>query len=486
MATMQKIKNHAEELASQIRDGSFKAVDAVESSLDKIQKKNSALNAIISTLNERALDRAQQIDKATTRNGKLFGVPVVVKDNFCVEGSQTTAGSKILKGFVSNYSATVIERLEAQGAVVIAKANMDEFAMGSSNENSAYGAVKNPWNEACVPGGSSGGSAAAVASEMAPIALGTDTGGSIRLPAHYCGVYGLKPTYGRVSRYGIVAFASSLDQAGPMARSVRDLSLAYDSVAGFDHKDSTTYTETAVDTYSKLTSNIKGKRIGVVTSHIENVDQNNKELITKAIDTLKSLGATVVEIDLPYTENSISVYYMIATSEASSNLARYDGIRYGVRAEGATLDELYENSRGLGFGPEVKRRIMLGTYALSSGYYDAYYKKACQVRRLIKNGFQAAFEKCDLIVGPVATSSAFKLTERSQDPLKMYLNDIYTTSINLAGLPALSAPIGIQKDGLPVGLHLIAKAYDEQVLLNVALSLEEALPGFERTAGVRG
>lgn len=406
----------------------------------------------------------------------LFGVPIALKDNLCTEGLRTTAGSKILNNFIPPYTATLVRRLEEAGALIVGKANMDEFAMGSSTETSAYGVTRNPWNPEYVPGGSSGGSAAAVAGDLAMAAIGTDTGGSIRQPASFCGIVGLKPTYGRVSRYGIVAFASSLDQAGPLTLNVEDAALMLEVISGHDVRDATSSQRKVPSWQKSISQDLKGVRVGLPREYFgEGVDPEVQKCVQAGLGALKDAGAITVEVDLPLTWASISTYYLVATSEASSNLARFDGIRYGFRAPAGDLEELYRKSRGEGFGSEVKRRIMLGTYALSSGYYDAYYKKACQVRRLIQNDFDRAFQKCDLIAGPVATTPAFRLGERLQDPLKMYLNDIFTTSVNLAGLPGISVPAGFSQEKLPIGIQLIAPAFEEQRLFNAGFAIEKRL-----------
>lgn len=464
-------------LRDKISRRELSATEVVSSFLERTEKTNSKINAMVEK-NPKALERAEWIDKEIKNNrspGPLAGIPVAVKDNYCTDGIRTTASSKILKNFVPPYSATVVEKLERAGAIVIGKANCDEFAMGSTNENSAFGNVKNPWNLDYVPGGSSGGSAAAVAAGMAPVGLGTDTGGSIRLPSSYCSLVGIKPTYGRVSRYGIVAFSSSLDQAGPMARTVKDCALVLEHMSGWDVKDSTSSEKKVPQWFTDTKSDVSKMTIGLPREYfVEGVDKEIKTCVEKVIDSLKSKGAKFVDVTLPLTKHSVSTYYIVATSEASSNLARYDGVRYGHRAESTDLDELYKKSRGEGFGEEVKRRIMIGTFALSSGYYDAYYKKACQIRRLIQNDFKSAFSKCDVILGPVSTSPVFKIGEKVHDPLKMYLNDIFTTSVNLAGLPGMSVPAGFDSKGMPIGVQIIGSAFEEQKMFDVALAVEES------------
>ncbi|KAA3627427.1 MAG: Asp-tRNA(Asn)/Glu-tRNA(Gln) amidotransferase subunit GatA, partial [Proteobacteria bacterium] len=400
----------------------------------------------------------------------LCGLPIAHKDIFCTKGLRTSCGSRILDSFVSPYDATVVERLAAQGAVTLGKTNMDEFAMGSSNETSWYGPVANPWNKSRVPGGSSGGSAAAVAARLAPAATGTDTGGSIRQPAAFCGLTGLKPSYGRVSRYGMIAFASSLDQAGPLAQSAADAALLFDAMAGFDSRDSTSLARDVTPAAASLEETLDGLRVGLPGEFFDTgVDSEVAAAVEAAISRLTELGATTVEISLPNSAAGIPCYYVIAPAEASSNLARFDGVRYGYRAENPVdLIDLYERSRSEGFGAEVKRRIMIGTYALSSGYYDAYYLKAQKIRQLIAQDFRAAFEKCDVVIGPTTPTTAFALGEKTDDPVSMYLNDIFTNTVNLAGLPGLSLPVGFDRQGLPIGMQLIGPYFEEAKLLNVA------------------
>lgn len=476
---MQLLTGSLTEIRNAIQSGAVKSADIVLASLEKAKKFNPELNCFIS-LDEKALDRAKAIDVAIAQKksvGFLAGVPIAIKDNYCTKGLRTTAASKILGNFIPPYSATVVERLEAQGAIVIGKTNLDEFAMGSTNENSFFGPVKNPLNKDYVPGGSSGGSAAAVAAQIVAGATGSDTGGSIRLPAHYCGITGMKPTYGRVSRYGIVAFASSLDQAGPMGVTVNDCALMLQGMAGFDPKDSTT-SEKAVPNWSaNIRKDLNGLRVGLPKQFFVEggMDPQIQSVVMNAKAQLKDMGVTFVDIELPLNQYAVAVYYIICTSEASSNLARYDGVKYGYRNEQADLEDMYCKTRGEGFGTEVKRRIMIGTYALSSGYYDAYYRKACQVRRLIQKDYFTAFNKCDVIFGPVSTSAAFRMGEKKGDPLKMYLNDIYTTSVNLAGLPGMSVPAGFTAEGLPVGVQFIAPQFAEQTLFDVGQHLENSL-----------
>lgn len=465
------------EIVEAIKTKKTSAKEVMSYFLEKSKKQNDQLNALV-TYNEKALEQAEEVDQKIAKGeklGSLAGIPVVVKDLLCTKGIKTTAASKILENFIPPYSASVVESLEREGAIIMAKANLDEFAMGSSNENSCFGATKNPWNTDYVPGGSSGGSAVAVATRMAPLSIGTDTGGSIRQPANFCNVVGMKPTYGRVSRYGIVAFASSLDQAGPFTNYVEDMALALKAICGKDKKDSTS-SERPVPDFTKISTSIEGMKIGLPKEYFSDaVSDDVQKVMTTTIESLKKQGAEFVDVEIPHLPYSIATYYLIATSEASSNLARYDGVRYGYRSEKAgNLEDLYCQSRGEGFGDEVKRRIMLGTYALSSGYYDAYYLKACQVRRLIQEDFLKAFEKCDLLLSPVTTSPAFKIGERVEDPLQMYLNDIFTTSTNLAGLPGVSVPAGFSSEEMPIGVQLTAPHFEEEKLFSVAQKIEEA------------
>jgi aspartyl-tRNA(Asn)/glutamyl-tRNA(Gln) amidotransferase subunit A len=439
-----------------------------------------ALNAYTVETPEDALAAAEAADsgKAT---GPLAGIPLGIKDLFATKGVDTTAGSRILKDFKPPYESTIVANLRSAGAGMLGKLNMDEFAMGSSNETSAYGPVISPWrrkdgsNAALTPGGSSGGSAAAVAAGIAPGVTGTDTGGSIRQPAAFTGICGIKPTYGRCSRWGVVSFASSLDQAGPMAKTVRDCAIMLGAMAGFDPKDSTSLDVTVPDWEAGLSSDLKGKRVGIPKEYrIDGVPDEINVLWDRGIEWLKDAGATPIEISLPHTKYALPTYYIIATAEASSNLARYDGVRYGLRVEGAhSLDDMYEATRAAGFGAEVKRRIMIGTYVLSAGFYDAYFTKAQKVRALIKQDFRRAFEQCDVILTPTAPSAAFGIGEKMSDPLAMYLNDVFAVPASLAGLPAMSVPGGLDGQGLPLGLHLIGPELDEQAVLNAALAIEE-------------
>jgi len=451
------------------------AVATVEACLERITSAEPSIGAFITVTAERALDRARALDATRAKGGPLgplHGVPVALKDNICTAGVPTTAASKILRGFIPPYDAHVVQRLEAAGAVIVGKTNLDEFAMGSSTENSSLGPSKNPWDVTRTPGGSSGGSAAAVAAGMVPVALGSDTGGSIRQPAALCGVVGLKPTYGRVSRYGLIAFASSLDQIGPFAHTAEDAAVMFQVIAGHDPRDSTSSTEAIPDVVAALTGDVKGVRVGVPRAFLgEGVDDAISSAFAASLDVLKARGAVLVDIELPHAGYGIPVYYLIATAEASSNLARYDGVRYGHRAAlaaGDGLQEMYERTRDEGFGAEVKRRIMLGTYVLSAGYYDAYYLKAQQVRTLLRRDYQQAFERADLIATPTTPTPAFTLGEKTSDPIQMYLNDIFTVSANLTGLPAISVPCGFSGDGLPIGVQLTGRMFDEASLLRAA------------------
>lgn len=470
------------EIAAAVQNKKVSAKEVTEHYLKRIETLDPQLNSFI-TVNSNAIQEAEKIDDRIAKGeavGAMAGVPFGIKDMFCTKGLKTTAASKILENFIPPYDSTVVARLRKEGIVVMGKLNLDEFAMGSSNETSAYGPVKNPWNLSHVPGGSSGGSAAAQAARLVSGTVGTDTGGSIRQPASFCGIVGVKPTYGRVSRYGIVSYASSLDQAGPMVSTIKDAALVLRTISGRDERDSTTSERSVPDYLTGLNPAMKGLRVGVLKEYMAGgLDPDVQKTVEKALDTLKAQGAEIVEVSVPLTEHAVPIYYLIATSEASSNLARYDGVKYGYRAnfgpQGAEdLDSFYAKTRGQGFGREVKRRIMLGTYCLSSGYYDAYYSKACQVRRLIKNQFESAFQKCDVILSPVSTHPAFKTGERISDPLAMYLNDIYTVSTNLAGLPGMSIPFGISQGGLPIGVQITAGHFEEQKMLNVGFALEEA------------
>jgi aspartyl-tRNA(Asn)/glutamyl-tRNA(Gln) amidotransferase subunit A len=452
--------------------------EIVRAALDKIEADNERLNAYVTVSRESASIAAAAMDKeiqTAIAQKPLAGIPVVVKDNMVTAGIRTTCGSRILGNYLPPYTATAVQKLQAAGAILVAKANMDEFAMGSSTENSAFGTVRNPINTDYVPGGSSGGSAVAVAAGHVPISLGSDTGGSIRQPASFCGIVGLKPTYGRVSRYGLVAYASSLDQIGPFATSVKDAARMLQVISGHDRHDSTSANESVPNFLSSLTGDIKGLRVGVPPECFgEGLDAEVKMSVETAIARLKERGAEIVEVHLPHMKYVVAVYYLIATAEASSNLARFDGVRYGHRTEDPrSLSDLYRRTRDEGFGAEVKRRIMLGTFALSSGYYDAYYEKAQRVRAMLANDFAEAFQKCDVIATPTAPTPAFKVGEKSDDPLAMYLGDIYTVTINLAGVPAVSVPCGVSAAGLPIGLQLIGNHFDEARLLNAAYAFEQ-------------
>jgi len=442
-----------------------------------------ALNAYITETPDRALAMARASDARRARGeaGPLEGIPLAIKDMFCTEGVLSTAASHILDGFVPTYESTVTANLWRDGAVMLGKTNLDEFAMGSSTVTSYYRPTVNPWRRRddpdaeLVPGGSSGGSAAAVAAPRAPGAPGTDTGGSIRQPASFCGIVGLKPTYGRCSRWGIIAFASSLDQAGPFARTVRDTALLLGSMAGFDPKDSTCVDMAVPDFAAALTGDVRGLRVGIPREYrLEGMPEEIGRLWAQGADWLRAAGAETVDISLPHTKYALPTYYVVAPAEASSNLARYDGVRYGLRVPGHNLAEMYENTRGDGFGAEVRRRIMIGTYVLSAGYYDAYYLKAQKMRTLIKRDFDAAFEACDVVLTPTAPSGAFRIGEKTNDPVTMYLNDVFTVTTNLAGLPGISVPAGLDAAGLPLGLQLIGRPFDEETLLRVAGVVEEA------------
>ncbi len=461
----------------QLRDKTISAVELTQAYLARIEKLEPSIRAYITLTPERALKDAEAADAARARgeDKPLLGIPLAIKDVLSTSGVQTTCGSKILDGYVPVYTATVVQRLEAAGMVMLGKVNMDEFAMGSSTENSAYQITRNPWDTTRVPGGSSGGSAAAVAACMAAGALGTDTGGSVRTPAGFCGIVGLKPSYGRVSRYGLVAFGSSLDCIGPMARTVADAALLLQVIAGHDPLDSTSMALDVPDYAAALTKSIKGLKVGVPKEYfIEGLQKDTSDAILAAIDQLRSLGAQTVEISLPHTDYSLPVYYIIAPAEASANLARYDGIRFGPKVDKGQMWDTYKATRGQGFGPEVKRRIMLGTYALSAGYYDAYYGKAQQVRTLIKQDFEKAFTQVDVIAAPVTPHTAFKIGQNTNDPLQMYLEDVFTLPASLAGVPGLSLPCGTDSAGLPIGLQLIGRAFSEEVLLRAAHAYEQS------------
>ncbi|HSO06883.1 MAG TPA: Asp-tRNA(Asn)/Glu-tRNA(Gln) amidotransferase subunit GatA [Pelomicrobium sp.] len=481
------------QLGSLLRGGQISSVELTRTFLERARSLNPRLNAFVTLDEERSLAQAAAADARLQGGeaGPLTGIPVAQKDIFCARGWPTTCGSKMLANFVSPYDAHVVERMNAAGVVNLGKTNMDEFAMGSSNETSHFGAVRNPWDTERVPGGSSGGSACAVAARLAPAATSTDTGGSIRQPAALCGISGIKPTYGVVSRYGMIAFASSLDQGGPMARSAEDLALLLNVMAGFDPRDSTSLDRPAEDYGRRLAEPLKGLRIGLPREYFaEGVEPDVARAVAAAVDELRKLGCETVEVSLPNTRLSIPVYYVLAPAEASSNLARYDGVRYGYRAKGyRDLVDMYQKTRAEGFGAEVKRRILIGTYVLSHGYYDAYYIKAQKLRRLIADDFRSAFERCDLILGPTSPSTAFRLGEKTADPVQMYLSDIYTIAVNLAGLPGMSIPAGFDGKGLPVGLQIVGNYFDEARMLNAAHQFQLATdwhrrmpPGLDRAS----
>lgn len=468
------------ELGSKIRAGEISAVEAARAQLDIIAEREKEYHCYITVLEEEALARAKEVQEGI-RTGKytspLAGVPVAIKDNICTKGIRTTCASKILENFIPPYHATVMEKLDAAGMVVLGKTNMDEFAMGSTTETSYFGATKNPRNTLRVPGGSSGGSAAAVAAEEAFLALGSDTGGSIRQPSAFCGVVGIKPTYGTVSRYGLIAYASSLDQIGAIGKDVSDCAAMLSVISGGDLKDSTSVPQKEYSYMDALADDVLGMRIGIPRGYLgQGLDDEVKSAVLLAADTLRKKGAVVEEFDLEAVDYAIPAYYVIACAEASSNLSRYDGVKYGFRTkEYEGLDELYKRTRTEGFGEEAKRRMMIGAFVLSSGYYDAYYNKALKVKAVIKQGFDRAFEKYDLILGPTAPTTALRLGESLSDPLKMYLGDIYTVSVNLAGLPAISLPCGQDKEGLPIGLQLIGKPFGEKEILRAAYCYERSL-----------
>lgn len=469
----------AVELAGQIKSGKTTAVEAMEAVIANIDSKEEELNCYVTFDREAALSAAKEAQKkieAGELTGPLAGVPIAIKDNMCTEGVLTTCSSKILGNFIPQFSSEAVKRIEEAGAVVIGKTNMDEFAMGSTTETSAYGPTKNPWNTEHVPGGSSGGSAAAVAANECFCALGSDTGGSIRQPASYCGVVGMKPTYGTVSRYGLVAYGSSLDQIGPLCKDVTDCATIMEVIASHDLKDSTSVERKDTDFTSALVDDVKGMRIGIPKDYFgEGLEPDVKASVLNAVEVLKAKGAIVEEFDLSLVEYAIPTYYTIAAAEASSNLERFDGVKYGYRAKDYEgLHNMYKKTRSEGFGPEVKRRIMLGSFVLSSGYYDAYYLKALRVKALIKKAFDEAFAKYDVIIGPAAPTTAPKLGSSLSDPIKMYLSDIYTISVNLAGLPGMTVPCGTDKNGLPVGMQLIGNCFEEKKLIQTAYTYEQS------------
>ena len=461
------------DLVDKIKNKKLSSKEITEAFINR-SKKSSKLNSYITDNFDNALNRAKEFDEKPDFNKKIPGIPLAVKDLFCTKNLRTTAGSKILENFIPTYESTVTQNIIDHGGIIIGKLNCDEFAMGSSNETSNYGNVQNPISENLVPGGSSGGSSAALAAKLTPATIGTDTGGSIRQPASFTGTVGLKPTYGSCSRYGIVAFASSLDQAGPMTHDVKDCALLLEVMSSFDTKDSTSVEFTRGNYLNDLNENIKGKKIGIPKEYkVDGMPKEIEDLWEKGIKIIKDNGGDVLDISLPNTNYALPTYYLVAPAEASSNLARYDGVKYGFRSKGENLIDMYEKTRSEGFGDEVKRRIMIGTYVLSSGYYDAYYLKAQKVRRLIKNDFDEAYKKVDAILTPSTPSSAFKIGEKLNDPVSMYLNDIFTVPINLAGLPAISIPAGHDNNGFPLGLQIIGKAFDEQNILNIAYSIEK-------------
>ena len=477
---MELLKKTAVEQHKALVNKEVSATELVKASIERIEKLDSTLGSFNSTTFETAMQTAIEVDNKIARGEEipmLAGIPTALKDNMNMIGSKTTCSSKILENFVSPYDATITTKLKENLVPILGKTNLDEFAMGSSNETSAFGIVKNPYNLNKVPGGSSGGSAASVSASEVTLSLGSDTGGSIRLPASFCGITGFKPTYGRVSRYGLIAFASSLDQIGPFARSIEDTVHLYEAIAGYDEKDSTSLKLEVGNISGNLKKDIKGLRVGVIKELMaEGVSDDVKASIENAVKTYEKLGAEIKEISLPLLKHSIGIYYIVATAEASSNLARFDGVKYGYRASNCeNLMDMYCKTRAEGFGPEVKRRIMLGTYALSSGYYDAYYKKAQQLRRLVANDFVKAFESVDILVSPTCPTTAFDLNSKANNPLEMYLTDIATISSNLVGAPALSMPCGFDKGGMPIGVQIIAKNLDEMTLLQSAYALEQEL-----------
>ena len=463
------------ELVKNIKEKKISSEETTKAFIER-GKKSKVLNSYITEDFSNALEKAKNFDKNPNFDLKLPGIPIAVKDLFCTNGVKTTAGSKILSNFIPPYESTVTQNIWNEGGILLGKLNCDEFAMGSSNETSFFGNVQSPIDKDLVPGGSSGGSASALAANLTPITIGTDTGGSIRQPASFTGTVGLKPTYGSCSRYGIVAFASSLDQAGPMSKNVKDCALLQEIISSYDEKDSTSI-EFKRNEYTKdLTKKIKGKKIGIPKEYrVDGMPKEIEDLWTKGIEYAKDCGAEIVEISLPYTNYALPTYYIVAPAEASSNLARYDGVKYGFRSKGENLIDMYEKTRSEGFGAEVQRRIMIGTYVLSSGYYDAYYLKAQKVRKLIKNDFDEVYKKVDAILTPSTPSAAFKIGEKTNDPVSMYLNDIFTVPVNLAGLPAISIPAGVDTKGYPLGLQIIGKAFDEQNILNIAYAMEEKI-----------
>ena len=463
------------ELVKNIKDKKLSSEETTKAYIERGEKSQD-LNTYITEDFSNALKKSKIFDQKPNFSLKLPGVPIAVKDLFCTNGVKTTAGSKMLSNFIPTYESTVTENIWNEGAILLGKLNCDEFAMGSSNETSFFGNVQSPIDKDLVPGGSSGGSASALAANLTPITIGTDTGGSIRQPASFTGTVGLKPTYGSCSRYGIVAFASSLDQAGPMSKNVKDCALLQEVISTYDEKDSTSINFKRNEYSKELTNNIKGMKIGIPKEYrVDGMPKEIEDLWSKGIEYIKDCGAEIIEITLPHTNYALPTYYIVAPAEASSNLARYDGVKYGFRSKGENLIDMYERTRSEGFGSEVQRRIMIGTYVLSSGYYDAYYLKAQKVRKLIKNDFDDAYKKVDAILTPSTPSAAFKIGEKTNDPISMYLNDIFTVPVNLAGLPAISIPAGLDAKGYPLGLQIIGKAFDEQKILNIAYAMEEKI-----------
>ncbi|MDC1082808.1 Asp-tRNA(Asn)/Glu-tRNA(Gln) amidotransferase subunit GatA [Candidatus Pelagibacter sp.] len=463
------------ELVKNIKEKKISSEETTKAFIERGEKSKD-LNTYITEDFSSALQKAKKFDQKPNFDLKLPGIPMAVKDLFCTNGVKTTAGSKILSNFIPPYESTVTQNIWNEGAILLGKLNCDEFAMGSSNETSFFGNVQSPIDKDLVPGGSSGGSASALAANLTPITIGTDTGGSIRQPASFTGTVGLKPTYGSCSRYGIVAFASSLDQAGPMSKDVKDCALLQEIISTYDEKDSTSIDFKRNEYSKELTNNIKGKKIGIPKEYrVDGMPKEIEDLWAKGIEYVKDCGAEIVEISLPHTNYALPAYYIVAPAEASSNLARYDGVKYGFRSKGENLIDMYEKTRSEGFGAEVQRRIMIGTYVLSSGYYDAYYLKAQKVRKLIKNDFDEVYKKVDAILTPSTPSAAFKIGEKTNDPVSMYLNDIFTVPVNLAGLPAISIPAGVDTKGYPLGLQIIGKAFDEQNILNIAYAMEEKI-----------
>ena len=463
------------EIVTNIKKKKISSTEVTKSFVERSEK-SKKLNVYITENFSSAIEQAKKFDENPNYELKLPGIPIAVKDLFCTDGIKTTAGSKILNNFIPTYESTVTQNIWDQGGILLGKLNCDEFAMGSSNETSFFGNVQNPIGENLVPGGSSGGSSAALAANLTPVTIGTDTGGSIRQPASFTGTVGLKPTYGSCSRFGIVAFASSLDQAGPMTKNVKDCATLLEVISTFDKKDSTSIDFKRNNYSSELTKNIKGKKIGIPKEYrVDGMPLEIESLWSKGIEYIKDCGAEIIDISLPHTKYALPTYYIVAPAEASSNLARYDGVKYGFRSLGENLIDMYEKTRSEGFGEEVKRRIMIGTYVLSSGYYDAYYLKAQKVRQLIKKDFDDAYKKVDAILTPSTPSSAFKIAEKTNDPVSMYLNDIFTVPVNLAGLPGISLPAGVDKNGYPLGLQIIGKPFDEQSILNIAYYMEEKI-----------